>query len=62
MIRKKTTSDAEKVALCYIRQSYTRDGDDQNSPERQRSNIERICQENGWKPEWYVDADGHKSG
>lgn len=62
MFRKKTTSDAEKVALCYIRQSYTRDGDDQNSPERQRSNIERICQENGWKPEWYVDADGHKSG
>lgn len=62
MFRKKTTSDAEKVALCYIRQSYTRDGDDQNSPERQRSNIERICQENAWKPEWYVDADGHKSG
>ena len=55
-------SPADKVALCYIRQSYTRDGDDKNSPERQQANIERVCQENGWIPEWYIDADGHKSG
>lgn len=35
---------------------------DMDSPERQRSNIERICQAKGWTPEWYQDAEGHKSG
>ncbi len=61
MPRKQTPSERH-VALCYVRQSYTRDGDDKNSPERQRANIERVCQENGWTPEWYEDAEGHKSG
>ncbi len=50
------------VALCYVRQSFTRDGSDTNSPERQRANIQAICEKNGWLPEWYTDADGHKSG
>lgn len=50
------------VALCYIRQSFTRDNDDKNSPERQRANIEKVCQENGWVPEWYEDVEGHRSG
>ncbi|CAG1008909.1 hypothetical protein ANRL4_03954 [Anaerolineae bacterium] len=50
------------VALCYIRQSMTRDANDMNSPERQRANIQTICDQHGWTPEWYMDADGHKSG
>ena len=51
-----------RVALCYIRQSFTRDENDKDSPERQRANIERICEDNEWTPEWYEDAEGHKSG
>lgn len=50
-----------KVALCYIRQSYTRDDDDTNSPERQRANIQALCERNSWIPEWYEDVGGHKS-
>ncbi len=51
-----------QVALCYIRQSLTRDKDDTNSPERQRANIQAVCERNGWIPEWYEDAKGHRSG
>ncbi len=53
-----------KIALCYIRQSFTRTGepDDLNSPERQRANILIVCDKNGWTPEWYEDVGGHKSG
>ncbi len=52
------------VALCYIRQSFTRSGepDDLNSPERQRANIQAACDRNGWTPEWYEDVGGHRSG
>ena len=50
-----------KVALCYVRQSYTRDDDDRNSPERQRSNIEGFIERKGWVAEWYEDVGGHKS-
>jgi len=53
---------ARKIALCYIRQSYTRDADDLNSPDRQRANIEKVCKANSWTAEWYTDAEGHKSG
>jgi len=60
--KKGSTPKASNIALCYVRQSFTRDEDDKNSPERQRANIERVCQENGWTPEWYEDAEGHKSG
>lgn len=51
------------VALCYIRQSYTRYGepDDLNSPDRQRANIQAACEKNGWIPEWYEDVGGHRS-
>lgn len=51
-----------KVALCYIRQSVTRDENDTGSPERQRANITAVCEKNGWLPEWYEDAEGHRSG
>ncbi|MBE2267226.1 MAG: recombinase family protein [Anaerolinea sp.] len=50
------------IALCYVRLSWTKDESDANSPERQRSNIELVCQQNGWIPEWYEDVDGHKTG
>ena len=50
------------VALCYIRQSFTRNGDDIASPERQRANILAMCEKNGWIPEFYEDAEGHRSG
>ena len=59
---RKQTSSKRHVALCYVRQSFTRDANDKDSPERQRANIERVCQENDWTPEWYEDVDGHKSG
>ena len=50
-----------KTALCYVRQSFTRDADDTASPERQRANIQAACDRNNWTPEWYEDAQGHKS-
>ncbi len=49
------------VALCYIRQSQTRDSSDMDSPDRQRA-IQAVCDQHGWKPEWYEDAKGHMSG
>src|SRR5688572_31963853 len=60
MPRKKPSN--AQIALCYIRQSRTRDQDDMNSPERQRANIEMVCLKNAWTPEWYQDTEGHKSG
>src|SRR5579859_225074 len=53
---------SRSVALRYIRQSITRDASDKDSPERQRANIQRVCDLHGWTPEGYVDAEGHKSG
>jgi DNA invertase Pin-like site-specific DNA recombinase len=54
-------SKKRQVALCYVRQSYTRDEDDKNSPERQKANIETFLQNKGWVAEWYEDVGGHKS-
>src|SRR5664279_1900419 len=50
------------IALCYIRQSFTRNKEDTNSPERQRANIQAVCDRQGWTALWFVDAEGHKSG
>ncbi|MCL4251602.1 MAG: recombinase family protein [Anaerolineae bacterium] len=50
------------IALCYVRQSFTRDANDRDSPERQRANIMAVCEKNGWVPEIYEDAEKHKSG
>ncbi len=60
--KKQLLSLPRNVALCYVRLSYTRVGDDPDSPERQRANILATCQARGWIPEWYQDVDGHKSG
>lgn len=63
MSKRKTPQPTQrKVALCYIRKSWTRDDNDQISPERQRAHIESVCTANEWVPEWYEDTDGHKSG
>ncbi|GAB4575751.1 MAG: hypothetical protein Kow0077_28820 [Anaerolineae bacterium] len=60
--RKQETSVKRTVALCYVRQSFTRNENDMNSPERQRANIADFCARKGWTPEWYEDVEGHKSG
>jgi DNA invertase Pin-like site-specific DNA recombinase len=53
-----------RVALCYVRKSQVRadKAADQVSPNRQRDLIEALCRARGWTPEWYVDAQGHRSG
>jgi DNA invertase Pin-like site-specific DNA recombinase len=61
-LKKQLKSEGREIALCYVRQSWTRNPDDMDSPDRQRDNIEAICRLHGWTPEWYVDAEGHKSG
>src|SRR5690606_6032633 len=40
----------------------TKDEADLKSPARQRANLEAACEKYGWIPEWYQDADKHKSG
>ncbi len=50
-----------KIALCYIRLSFTKDESDMTSPKRQRANIQIACDRYGWIPEWYEDAKGHRS-
>ena len=56
------SSSSRSVALCYIRQSFTRNPNDMENPERQKANIQALCDKHGWTPEWYMDAEGHKSG
>lgn len=60
--QRNTPSGQRKVALAYVRQSFTRDASDKDSPERQRANIEAALARKGWDIEWYEDTDGHKSG
>lgn len=59
MPRKNVTRN---VALCYVRQSFTKDEKDTISPDRQSAHIQAVCEGKGWLPEWYEDVDGHKSG
>ena len=61
-LKKKLKRDNRNIALCYVRQSWTRNPDDMDSPERQRSNIQAICDAHGWKAKWFTDAEGHKTG
>ena len=62
MPRKSHGTVERTVALCYIRQSFTKDDNDKASPERQRALAEARVEREGWTPEWYEDTDGHKSG
>ncbi len=54
-----TRTNKGNVALCYVRWA-TDSGSSDNKREAQRSNVEAICQQNRWIPEWY--EDGFKSG
>ena len=57
------TQHPRQIALCYVRLSQSKDGEDAVSPERQRANILAKCRMNAATlPEWYEDVDGHKSG
>lgn len=60
--KNRPASVARNVALCYIRQSFTRDQNDLNSPERQKANLTAVCERYGWIPEFHKDVEGHKSG
>lgn len=62
MAHKKNTTTARTIALCYVRKSWVKDDSDLVSPEIQRRNIQRVCESNGWIPEWHEDVEGHKSG
>ncbi len=57
-----STDSVRRIALCYIRVSTARDETDFISPKRQRDNIQAVCDREGWTPEWYEDAAGHRSG
>jgi DNA invertase Pin-like site-specific DNA recombinase len=60
--KKRINASQRTIALCYVRLSFTRDDDDTNSPDRQRANIQAVCDKYGWTPEWYEDVGGHRSG
>src|SRR5260221_4293564 len=57
----RTSTLPRNIALCYVRQSYTRNATDMDSPERQKANIEALCMSREWIPEFFTDAEGHKS-
>jgi len=50
------------VALCYVRKSMVRTATDAVSPERQRANCQAEATRRGYVPEFYEDAEGHRSG
>ena len=58
----KTVKLERNVALCYIRQSLTRNENDMDSPDRQKANIEAVLARKGLVGEFYYDTVGHKSG
>lgn len=60
--KKRKGSTPAQTALCYVRQSFTRDENDKDSPERQKANIIAHCEKMGWTPEFYEDAEKHKTG
>ncbi len=62
MPKSNSSAISRNIALCYIRQSFTRDQNDINSPERQKANLIAICERYGWTPEFHKDVEGHKSG
>ena len=52
-----------QFALCYIRQSITRNKNDMLSPDRQREYINAyLAQHPELTPIWFEDAKGHRSG
>ncbi len=62
MARRTSPQPERKIALGYIRNSFTRNKTDTDSPDRQRANIESVAARKGYTVEWYTDIEGHKSG
>lgn len=62
MRSKPIAKQERKTALCYVRQSVTRNGQDMTSPERQKDALQAECNQRGWQAEFYIDAEGHRSG
>lgn len=64
MKRKKLTlpSSERNIALCYARQSVTKNDGDKTSIDRQVSAVTAFAAQQGWVTEVFVDAQGHRSG
>lgn len=62
MTRRISPQPERKIALGYIRNSFTRNANDTDSPDRQRANIEAVAARKGYTVEWYTDTVGHRSG
>lgn len=61
--KKQTLPSSERnIALCYARQSVTKDDSDRTSIDRQVSAMQEFAATQGWIAEVYVDAQGHRSG
>ena len=63
-IYKRTLDPLRVTALIYVRKSFIHRGQETVSPERQLAACRAYCQQQGWKPEIYQDADEgvHYSG
>lgn len=51
-----------KTALIYVRRSVVKSASDEVSPEQQRVLCVAEAERQGWSPEVYKDAEGHRSG
>ena len=60
--KKHPSPTARNVALGYIRLSYNPQGNESDSPERQRAYIQAEADKLHYQVEWYEDAQGHRSG
>lgn len=62
--KRKSYAESPRTALCYIRKSRTNANNEADliSPERQRENCIRVCEQKGWIAEFYEDVEGHRSG
>lgn len=63
-LSKRTLDPLRVNALIYVRKSFIHKGQETVSPERQLAACRAYCQQQGWKPEVYQDADEgvHYSG
>lgn len=50
------------VFLCYVRRSYMPNENASISPEQQQAAIRTLVELRGFACEWYIDAEGHRSG
>jgi len=64
LLSKRTLDPLRVTALVYVRKSFIHKDQETVSPERQLAACRAYCQQQGWKPEVYQDADEgvHYSG